>query len=331
MPAKAFGKAYRKALMPSHMPSDMPSRIAQPESALSQIERAQRNRPPAPRHCPGALALACWTHALASALARWVGVAPLAGSTCTAFLRNQNVLCFDSLEIPVSERTIMSTRKPALAYLRTSSAANVGEDKDSRKRQMAAIEAFAGRNGYRIVLPPYYDAAVSGADPIDARPGFAALLNYLAEHPDVRTILVETASRFARDLTVQLTGHDLLKARGITLIPVDSPAYFTEETPTAVMVRQILGAVSQFEKAMVVHKLRVARERKRATGAKVEGRKSHAERSPETVELARKLHRKPRGGKRASLRSIATALAEAGHVSSSGKPYSASAVRSMLG
>ena len=37
--------------------------------------------------------------------------------------------------------------QPAVAYLRTSSAANVGADKDSDKRQRAAIEAFAKRAG----------------------------------------------------------------------------------------------------------------------------------------------------------------------------------------
>jgi hypothetical protein len=36
----------------------------------------------------------------------------------------------------------------AVAYLRTSSAANVGADKDSDRRQREALEAFARRAGY---------------------------------------------------------------------------------------------------------------------------------------------------------------------------------------
>ena len=42
-------------------------------------------------------------------------------------------------------------RAPALAYLRTSSAANVGTDKDSEKRQRHAIQGFAKRAGFGIV------------------------------------------------------------------------------------------------------------------------------------------------------------------------------------
>lgn len=225
----------------------------------------------------------------------------------------------------------MATKRPALAYLRTSSAANVGEEKDSRKRQMAAIEAYARRAGFEIVQPPYYDAVVSGADSIEERTEFPKMLAFLADHPDIRTIMVETPDRFARDLIVQETGYRMLKERGITLIPVSSPDHFAEETPTAILVRQILGAISQFEKSMLVSKLRGARVRKKATGVKVEGRKSHAELHPDAVALARKLHRKPRGGDRMPLRSIAKKLAEAGHLNSKGKPYSASAVLSMLG
>jgi DNA invertase Pin-like site-specific DNA recombinase len=42
-------------------------------------------------------------------------------------------------------------RVPAIAYLRTSSATNVGTDKDSDKRQREAIEAFVRRGGYELV------------------------------------------------------------------------------------------------------------------------------------------------------------------------------------
>ena len=81
--------------------------------------------------------------------------------------------------------------QPAVAYLRTSSAANVGADKDSDKRQRAAIDAFAKHARFTIV-DEYYDAAVSGADPVDQRPGFAEMLRRLAAN-GAKTIIVEVA------------------------------------------------------------------------------------------------------------------------------------------
>nr|WP_295378013.1 recombinase family protein [Pseudoxanthomonas sp.] len=221
---------------------------------------------------------------------------------------------------------------PAVAYLRTSSATNVGEGKDSHLRQTAAIEGYAKRSGYVVCEPAYYDAAVSGADPIDARPGFRALLAYLADNQAVRVILVETANRFARDLVVQETGYRLLKDRGIELIAVDTPGGFLDDTPTAQLVRQVMGAISQFEKASVVAKLRGARERKRALLGKCEGRKSHIELRPEAVRLAKELRtRKVAGRRAASYRAIAAELAVLGHLNSKGSPFHPSAVRSMLG
>jgi DNA invertase Pin-like site-specific DNA recombinase len=52
------------------------------------------------------------------------------------------------------------------------------------------------------VGPEFYDPGVSGKDPIESRPGFAALLDAL-DADGVRTVLVEDASRFARDLMTQ--------------------------------------------------------------------------------------------------------------------------------
>jgi len=225
----------------------------------------------------------------------------------------------------------MARKEPvqAVAYLRTSSAANVGADKDSEKRQRAAIEAYARAAGFAIV-DSYYDEAVGGADHVTARPGFAAMMERIASN-GVRTIIVETANRFARDLIVQETGYAMLKERGVELIAADKPDAFLDDTPTATLIRQVLGAVSQFEKAMVVSKLKGARERKRRdTGMKVEGRKSYAEKDPAMVALAKKLHRYPVKGRRRSLREVAAELAAAGYVVRAGKPYEAAAIKRMI-
>ena len=215
-----------------------------------------------------------------------------------------------------------SNKLHAIAYLRTSSAVNVGADKDSDKRQRAAVTGFAKANGYEIVAE-YHDV-VSGADPIGDRPGFKAMLDRIAGN-GVRVILVESPDRFARDLAVQLAGHDYLKKLGIELIPASAPDFFTADTPTAVLVRQVLGAISEFEKASLVAKLRAARERKKATGARAEGRLSHAEKRPEVVTIAKQLHRD-----RLSYREIAAALETAGHVSCRGVAFSPSSIKSML-
>ena len=65
-----------------------------------------------------------------------------------------------------------------------------------------------------------------------------------------------------------------------------------------------------------------ARRRKRkATGQKVEGRKSHAEKRPEVVALAKALRRKKPKGGQMSLRAISAELAARGHVNERGKPF----------
>ncbi|MEY9498995.1 DNA invertase Pin-like site-specific DNA recombinase [Bradyrhizobium elkanii] len=222
----------------------------------------------------------------------------------------------------------------AIAYLRTSSAANVGADKDSDKRERAAIEAFAKRAGLEIT-EEFYDQDVSGADPIESRPGFSALLDRI-ESNGVRTVVVEDASRFARQLIVQEAGIIALIERGVRVLTSSGDDLTETNDPFKIAMRQIAGVFAQLEKARLVGKLKAARDRKRATGAKVEGRKSYAEidtaeHGGEMIALARKLRRRsPKGGRR-SLREIATELAKSGFISKSGRPYAATAVARMLG
>jgi DNA invertase Pin-like site-specific DNA recombinase len=157
------------------------------------------------------------------------------------------------------------------------------------------------------------------------RPAFAEMLKALLDN-GVRTIIVESASRFARDLIVQETGFAYLRDLGITLLAADGHD-FSEATPTATLIRQVLGAVSQFQKAELVAKLAGARARKRASDPTYrEGRKP----APEAArKLARRLHKRGM-----SLRDIAGRLAEKGFVTPQGKregqPYLAQSIKAML-
>lgn len=215
----------------------------------------------------------------------------------------------------------------AVSYLRTSSASNVGTDKDSDKRQREAIQRFA--KGRFEIVAEFYDAAVSGADPIETRPGFAELLDRI-EGNGVRVVLVEDASRFARDLVTQELGLLSLISRDVKVYAANGDELTATDDPMKVAMRQIAGSFSELEKARLVAKLKSGRDRKRATTGKCEGRKSYAELNPGVQELAKQLARKrPKGGQR-TLRQIAAELSARGYKTTSGKPLSASMVKRLL-
>ncbi len=218
---------------------------------------------------------------------------------------------------------------PALGYLRTSSASNVGPDKDSEARQRKAIEAFAKRAGFEIVAS-FYDAAVSGKDPIVSRKGFADLLDKVASN-GVHTVLIEDASRFARDLMTQETGIVALQTLGVTVLASNGDDLTASDDEMRIAMRQIAGAFTQLEKTRLVSKLRKARERKKGPNGKgkCEGRKSIQEARPDVVAIALSFRTK-RKGKPMSLRKIAHELALRNLFNEKGKPFNPKTVAAML-
>lgn len=209
----------------------------------------------------------------------------------------------------------------AFAYYRTSSSTNVGEDKDSRDRQQAAVLAYARANDIEVVAA-FYDKAVKGADAIEGRPAFAAMLEAIAGN-GVRTIIVETASRFARDLIVQETGYRFLQKLGIDLIAADSPGAFLDDGPTATLIRQVLGAVSQFDKAMLVARLAAARKRQGKPGGKVPLSCQRPEVAARVLGLRSELPTM-------TLLAISGQLAAEGMLTPNGKPYGPSAIARLI-
>ena len=205
-------------------------------------------------------------------------------------------------------------------YQRISSTTNA--DGDSLDRQTHAIATYANANGMDIVVKKS-DIGVQGSEHIFERDGFRKLFDYCKKE-DIKTILCENASRFARDVMTQELGYRELKKHGIRVIPVDSPDYFVLENddPITNLIRQVLGAISEFEKNSIVIKLRGARQRSRLKSGKItlkgepkcEGRKSLKEiygpiRYRKLIKKVKNL-----SDKGLSLAEVAVALAEKGWV-----------------
>ena len=184
--------------------------------------------------------------------------------------------------------------KNVCAYYRTSSATNVGTNKDSKKRQRHSVFSYTDPKGLNVVRE-FYDKGVSGTLDVLNRPSFMEMLNYCEENK-ISTIVFESADRLSRDLIIMETGFQYLTSLGYKLISVSNPDTFIEDTPTSTMIRQVLGVISQFEKSNLVQKLRVARERKsklnkskgiiaRNGTGKCVGKKRLSEKHPELAKM----------------------------------------------
>lgn len=158
----------------------------------------------------------------------------------------------------------------AYAYLRVS-----GKDQisgDGFPRQLLAIKAYCATHDIKLVQV-FREEGVTGAMEASHRPAWAQLLTAL--HSDgVKTVIVERLDRLARDLMVQETALADLQKHGFTLLSVAEPDLMAFD-PTRILMRQLMGAVSQYDKSMIVAKLRGARERKKADTGSCEGRKAY--------------------------------------------------------
>ena len=198
----------------------------------------------------------------------------------------------------------------AIAYLRTSSASNVGQNKDSEKRQREAIASFAASAGIEIV-ETFADPAVKGTDPIENRPGFSALLARI-ESNGVRTVLCEDSSRLARDMLTGELAIALLTKLGVTVLDHSGNDLTATDDPMKVAMRQIVQAMMQLEKSRLVAKLKHARDAKRAATGRCEGVAGYDRTKPELVAAAHALN----DGR--SLRAIAAELETQGYKSAKG-------------
>lgn len=167
---------------------------------------------------------------------------------------------------------------PAFAYLRVSGKAQI--DGDGFPRQREAITSFAASAGIEIIQE-FVEKAVPGKTEWEDRPAWTEMMLTLN---GCTTIVIESLNRLARDLMVQEHIIADLKHRGITLISVAEPDLCTDD-PSRKLLRQIMGAIAEYDRAMIVLKLRGARRRMKASTGRCEGRKPFGHKPGEALVL----------------------------------------------
>jgi DNA invertase Pin-like site-specific DNA recombinase len=170
----------------------------------------------------------------------------------------------------------------AFAYLRVSGRGQV--DGDGFPRQLEAVNRFAEANDLKIARV-FREEAVTGKTEWGERAAWSEMLDLIV-HNGVRTILIERLDRLARDVMVQEHIIQDLRTRSITLISAQEPD-LCQNDPTRNLLRQIMGAIAEYDRCMIVLKLRGARQRKKAATGRCEGRKPYGFRQEESPVLQR--------------------------------------------
>jgi DNA invertase Pin-like site-specific DNA recombinase len=157
-----------------------------------------------------------------------------------------------------------------IGYMRTSSGTNVGSEKDSGKRQLRAIKSFCKNKKYTLA-ETFYDENVSGTKTLVDRPKLLDAIAYCGDN-NVTTIVVENSDRFSRSLMNQENMLVILAGKGISVICCNNEN-FSEANESDVMYRQIGGAFNQYQKDLLVSRLKQSRDAKRVENKKLRSRK----------------------------------------------------------
>jgi DNA invertase Pin-like site-specific DNA recombinase len=212
--------------------------------------------------------------------------------------------------------------KKAFAYLRVSGKGQVGGD--GFPRQLSAIEKYAEANGLKV-RKVFREEGISGTKELENRPALQELLAAI-DSVDVKVVVIEKLDRLARDLMVQETIIGDLRKRGIELVSVAEPDLCSDD-PSRKLVRQIFGAISEYEKCMIVLKLRGARQRMKARTGRCEGMKPFGEARTERKAVNRLLELRAQG---LAVNKVADTLNAEGYKPKYGAQWYGSSVSNVL-
>lgn len=161
----------------------------------------------------------------------------------------------------MARRTKAGDSKVAIGYVRVST----DEQRLGPEAQAAALDAWAAREGVRLVAV-FLDRGVSGATPIEDRPGLLGALSALREH---RAGILAGAKRdrWARDVDVALAVERAVRSAGARLVSADGVANGASAADD--FLRLMLDGVARLERSMIRERTTAALAAKRARGERV--------------------------------------------------------------
>ncbi|MCK5256446.1 MAG: recombinase family protein [Deltaproteobacteria bacterium] len=213
----------------------------------------------------------------------------------------------------------------AYAYLRVSSQGQIeGHGFD---RQLESISYYAERHGLELVQV-FQEEGISGTKEEEQRPAFKEMITEIQKN-GVRTVLVESLDRLAREYRIQEQLLIYLASNDIELINANTEENVTQAIqgdPMKKAMIQIQGIFSELDKSLLIRKLRKARQRVREDRGKCEGAKRYGEDSEQEQAVIRKIraYRRNKRGNRKGLtyQEIANRLNEEGIPTKRGKQWS---------
>jgi DNA invertase Pin-like site-specific DNA recombinase len=224
--------------------------------------------------------------------------------------------------------------RPAVGYVRVSTAEQV--EGFGLEVQERSIRDFAKGKGLRL-LEIERDEGQSGSNGLDSRSGLAGALAKL-ETGRASTLVVYRLDRLARDLLLQETLIARLRQAGAEVVSVTEPDVDGGgQDPTRDLVRQVLGAIAQYERAVIKGRLMAGKAAKVAQGGYGGGRPPYGLRAsnrrlvknPDEAPVVEMIARLRSEG--CSYRKIADSLAAAGMRPRQGNRWHAMTVQRIAG
>jgi DNA invertase Pin-like site-specific DNA recombinase len=230
-----------------------------------------------------------------------------------------------------------------VAYLRVSTdkQADEGLGLDVQRH---AIKTWAKAEGHKIALWTA-DEGMSGSNGLDTRIGLLEALSALQggdRGGAVRGLVVYRLDRLARDLVLQesLLAEVWRGGGRVFSTSAAEDAYLdpsgADGDPSRALIRQILGAVAQYERGMIRLRLKSGKQRKAAAGGYIGGapplgwRAEGRELVPDANEAATRQRILALRADGQSLRTVCSTLTAEGHSTKRGGQWHAETVRQIL-